>query len=176
MNMLLKAQTDDGEQLEADDPQVSYMISAWARMCKIIGPQFTAYLPVVMPPLLRAAQIKPEVALVDSDDQVDEDEGWEFVPLSDQQKFGVKTAGLEDKNTACQMLVCYARELKEGFAEYTEQVVRIMVPLLKFYFHDLIRSAAAESLPFLLESVKHKVSSMSYVDRPRSLNVNPLIN
>ena len=39
------------------------MISAWARMCKIIGPQFTAYLPVVMPPLLRAAQIKPEVSL-----------------------------------------------------------------------------------------------------------------
>ena len=55
------------------------------------------------------------------------------------------------------MLVCYARELKEGFSEYTEQVVKIMVPLLKFYFHDLIRSAAAESLPFLLESVKHKV-------------------
>jgi len=156
MNMLLKAQTDDGEEMEADDPQVSYMISAWARMCKIIGPQFTAYLPVVMPPLLRAAQIKPEIALVDSDEQVDEDEGWEYVPLSDQQKFGVKTAGLEDKNTACQMLVCYARELKEGFSEYTEQVVKIMVPLLKFYFHDLIRSAAAESLPFLLESVKHK--------------------
>jgi len=125
-------------------------------MCKILGSQFTAYLPVVMPPLLRAAQIKPEIALVDSDEQVDEDDGWEFVPLSDQQKFGVKTAGLEDKNTACQMLVCYARELKEGFAEYTEQVVKIMVPMLKFYFHDMIRSAAAESLPFLLESIKHK--------------------
>ena len=34
------------------------------------------------------------------------------------------------------MLVCYARELKEGFAEYAEEVVKIMVPLLKFYFHD----------------------------------------
>ena len=54
------------------------------------------------------------------------------------------------------MLVCYARELKEGFADYTEQVVKIMVPLLKFYFHDLIRSAAAEALPYLLESVKSK--------------------
>lgn len=171
MNMLLKAQTDDGQELEADDPQVSYMISAWARMCKIIGPQFTAYLPVVMPPLLRAAQIKPEVALVDSEEQVDEDDGWQFIPLSDQQKFGVNTAGLEDKNTACQMLVCYAKELKEGFAEYTEQVVNIMVPLLKFYFHDMIRSAAAESLPFLLESVKHKVCldntdiTISYLSR-----------
>jgi len=53
-----------------------------------------------------------------------------------QQSFGIKTAGLEEKSTACQMLVCYARELKEGFAEYTEQVVKIMVSHLKFYFHD----------------------------------------
>lgn len=73
-----------------------------------------------------------------------------------QQKFGIKTAGLEDKSTACQMLVCYARELKEGFAPYTEQVVKLMVPLLKFYFHDLVRTAAAESLPYLLECAKIK--------------------
>ena len=53
-----------------------------------------------------------------------------------QQHFGIKTAGLEEKATACQMLVCYARELKEGFASYTEEVVNIMVPMLKFYFHD----------------------------------------
>lgn len=36
--------------------------------------------------------------------------------------------------------VCYAKELKEGFVEYTEQVVKLMVPLLKFYFHDDILS------------------------------------
>ena len=54
------------------------------------------------------------------------------------------------------MLVCYARELKEGFAPYTEQVVKLMVPLLKFYFHDLVRTAAAESLPYLLECAKIK--------------------
>ena len=34
------------------------------------------------------------------------------------------------------MLVCYARELKEAFSEYTEEVVKLMVPLLKFYFND----------------------------------------
>lgn len=39
-----------------------------------------------------------------------------------QQKFGIKTAGLEDKCTAMQMLVVYARDLKEGFAEYAETV------------------------------------------------------
>jgi hypothetical protein len=34
---------------------------------------------------------------------------WQFVQLGEQQNFGIKTAGLEDKATACQMLVCYAR-------------------------------------------------------------------
>jgi importin-5 len=49
------------------------------------------------------------------------------------------------------MLVCYAKELKEGFAPYTEEVTKLMVPLFKFYFHDGVRSAAAESMPYLLE-------------------------
>ena len=52
------------------------------------------------------------------------------------------------------MLVCYARELKEHFVEYAEQTVRLMVPMLKFYFHDGVRAAAAESLPYLLECAK----------------------
>ena len=41
--------------------QVSYLISAWARMCKILGDEFEQYLPMVMPPVLKAASIKPEV-------------------------------------------------------------------------------------------------------------------
>ena len=47
--------------------QMSYMISAWARMCKIMGKEFEQYLPLVMGPVLKAAAIKPEVALLDSE-------------------------------------------------------------------------------------------------------------
>uniref|UniRef100_A0A3B5MRZ7 Uncharacterized protein n=1 Tax=Xiphophorus couchianus TaxID=32473 RepID=A0A3B5MRZ7_9TELE len=147
MQLLLKTQTDFND-LEDDDPQISYMISAWARMCKILGKEFQQYLPVVMGPLMKTASIKPEVALLDTQDMenISEEEGWEFVNLGDQQSFGIKTAGLEEKATACQMLVCYAKELKEGFVEYTEQVVKLMVPLLKV--------AAAESMPLLLECAR----------------------
>lgn len=112
------------------------MISAWARMCKILGKEFQQYLPVVMGPLMKTASIKPEVALLDSKhyihvsriydakaaaaavfehvclrlvaqdmENISEDDGWEFVNLGDQQSFGIKTAGLEEKATACQMLV-----------------------------------------------------------------------
>lgn len=54
------------------------------------------------------------------------------------------------------MLVTYARELKGGFADYVEQTAHLMVPMLKFYFHDGVRTAAAEALPELLEVAKVK--------------------
>lgn len=102
--------------------------------------------------------MKPEVALLDNEDMegVEGDLDWQFVSLGEQQNFGIKTAGLEDKASACEMLVCYARELKEGFADYAEEVVRLMVPMLKFYFHDGVRTAAAQSLPCLLECARIK--------------------
>lgn len=41
------------------------MIGAWARICKILGKAFKPYLPYVMPPVLKAAAIKPEIAVLD---------------------------------------------------------------------------------------------------------------
>lgn len=102
---------------------------------------------------MAAASLKPEVALLDNEDMTNmtDNSEWQFVPLGEQQNFGIRTSGLEDKASACEMLVCYARELKTGFAPYAEDVVKLMVPLLKFYFHDNVRIAAAQSMPSLLE-------------------------
>lgn len=156
MNMLLKTHAEGD--FPEDDPQTSYMISAWARICKILGKEFEQYLPVVMGHVLKTASMKPEVALLDNEEiqDIEGDVDWQFVNLGEQQNFGIRTSGLEDKASACEMLVCYARELKEGFAEYAEEVVRLMVPMLKFYFHDGVRTAAAESLPYLLDCAKIK--------------------
>ena len=66
MQLLLKTQTDSND-MDDDDPQISYMISAWARMCKLLGKNFQQYLPVVMGPLLKTASLKPEVALIDGE-------------------------------------------------------------------------------------------------------------
>ncbi|RNA44474.1 Importin-5, partial [Brachionus plicatilis] len=155
METLLKTQTNF-DNLEDEDPQISYMISSWARMCKILGKDFEKYLPVVMAPVLKTASFKPEIAVVDEEEvkEISDEEDWQFVTIGDQQSFGIKTTGLEEKATACSMLVCYAKELKEGFAQYTEEVTKLMVPLFKFYFHDGVRTAAAESMPHLLECAK----------------------
>lgn len=156
MKLLLETQTVGD--LPDDDPQTSYLISAWSRMCKILGKQFEQYLPLVMGPVMRTAAMKPEVAFLDNEEveDIEDDVDWSFINLGEQQNFAIRTAGMEDKASACEMLVCYARELKEGFADFAEEVVKLMVPMLKFYFHDGVRTAAAESLPYLLDCAKIK--------------------
>jgi len=97
-------------------------------------------------------KLYPSLVFVEDEvKEISDEEDWQFVTIGDQQSFGIKTTGLEEKATACSMLVCYAKELKEGFASYTEEVTKLMVPLFKFYFHDGVRSAAAEAMPHLLE-------------------------
>lgn len=50
---------------EEEDPEISYMISSWARMCKILGADFAQYLPHVMPNVMKAADFTPNINVVD---------------------------------------------------------------------------------------------------------------
>lgn len=126
MQQLVKTQQDTSSWSD-DDPQISYMISAWARICQILGDEFHQYLPMVMGPLMKAASFKPEVQLVDPDDvdENDNNDDWEYVNIGGGQSFGIATAGLEEKATACQMLVCYAKELGGKFEQYIEEVAQV---------------------------------------------------
>ncbi|XP_059462421.1 uncharacterized protein LOC132191425 [Corylus avellana] len=153
MDVLMSLQ---GSEMESDDPTTSYMLQAWARLCKCLGQDFLPYMNVVMPPLLQSAQLKPDVTITsaDSDADIDEDDdSIETITLGDK-RIGIKTSVLEEKATACNMLCCYADELKEGFFPWIEQVAPTLVPLLKFYFHEEVRKAAVSAMPELLRSAK----------------------
>ncbi|GJN23631.1 hypothetical protein PR202_gb11295 [Eleusine coracana subsp. coracana] len=147
-----------GSQMEADDPITSYMLQAWARLCKCLGQDFLPYMSVVMPPLLQSAQLKPDVSVTsagpEDENAESDDEGVETITLGDK-RIGIRTSLLEEKATACNMLCCYAEELSEGFFPWIDQVTTTLVPLLKFYFHEEVRKAAAVSaMPELLRSAK----------------------
>lgn len=103
MELLLKTHTE-GE-LADDDPQTSYLISAWARMCKILGKQFEQYLPLVMGPVMRTAALKPNVTMLDNDEieDIENDADWSYINLGEQQNFAIRTAGMDDKACACEM-------------------------------------------------------------------------
>lgn len=56
----------------------------------------------------------------------------ETITLGDK-RIGIKTSVLEEKATACNMLCCYADELKEGFFPWIDQVC-----FLKLYLCTLL--------------------------------------
>eukprot|EP00871_Galdieria_phlegrea_P002659 jgi/Galph1/3394/GphlegSOOS_G2049.1 len=158
MDMLVR--THSGE-LAPDDPQAAYLMQAYARICRCLREAFVPYLPYVMPALLAAAKVKPDIEVTDAleDDGDDaEDEDFDTFRVGDK-RIGIKTSILEDKATACGMIACFASELRGYFYDYVEQVAKLMVPLLKFLFHEDVRSAAADCLPDLLRAVSDKYHS-----------------
>ena len=145
------AEAGEGGQTDSDDPTTGYMLQAHARICKTLGEEFVPYLPYVMPGLLKSAGIKPDVTVRDSNDEDDdeEDDDVETIDLGDK-KISINTAVVEEKATACSMVLCYVEELHEHFYPYIETVAELMMPLIKFFFHDEVRKAAAQTLPELL--------------------------
>jgi len=150
MELMLRTQST---KLESDDPQVSFLLQAWARVCRCLGKDFVPFLGHVMPPLLHSAKISPDVTVTDlgADHEGQEQEGWDFIPVGDK-RIGINTSALEEKSTACNMLFCYASELEEGFFPYVDEVSKLLVPLMRFYYHDGVRSAAISTMPHLLNS------------------------
>lgn len=69
------------------------MISAWARICKLLGRDFESYLPVVMPQVLRSACVKPEICILDNDeaDDVESDVDWQVVKLGEDRNYAIRT-------------------------------------------------------------------------------------
>jgi hypothetical protein len=143
--------------VDADDPQSQYLLHCWGRMCRVLGRDFVPYLPGVMPPLLTVAAAKADIQLLDDEDQieqVEQDDGWELVPLKGKI-IGIKTSALEDKNTAIELITIYAQILEENFEPYVmETMEKIAVPGLAFFFHDPVRVSAAKLIPQLLNSYK----------------------
>uniref|UniRef100_A0A6U4TJI8 TOG domain-containing protein n=1 Tax=Hemiselmis andersenii TaxID=464988 RepID=A0A6U4TJI8_HEMAN len=143
--------------MDPDDPQASYLLQAWGRLAKALGHDFIPYLSVVMPPLLKSADVKPDVQIAEDDDEDNEEEGIATVIVQGEdgessKKMAIKTSALEEKATACNMLVCYFAELQEGMFPYVEGVAKIMVPLLSFLYSEDVRTAAAALMPELAKS------------------------
>lgn len=138
-----------------DDPQAFYVMQAYARICRCLKGDFIKYLPHVMPGLIKAAEQKPDIQVLDADDDDDDEDGDGFETLRiGDKRVGIRTSVLEDKATACTMIACFIAELRGGFYSYVQQVTQLMVPLLKFFYHDECRTAAAGCLPDLFRCVK----------------------
>lgn len=139
---------------DPDDPQSQYLLHCWGRMCRVLGMDFLPFLSAVMPPLLALASAKADIQLLENDEDIDQDEGWELVPLKGKV-IGIKTQTLEDKNTAIELITIYAQILEKEFASYVQDIMsKIALPGLAFFFHDPVRVSSAKLIPALLNSYK----------------------
>ncbi|THG94123.1 hypothetical protein EW026_g7284 [Hermanssonia centrifuga] len=140
-----------------------YLIATWAKVCQALGPEFEPYLPVVMPPLLLAASAKADLSVFDEADPSITRDGWETISM-DGQQIGIKTSSIEEKCQAFETLVIYCSTLGPRFAPYLPQSLELVLPSLRFYFHDGAgtyvtimwkeqwHSYAADGLRFILAS------------------------
>ena len=152
---------------DEDDPQESYLLHCWGRMCRVLGQDFVPYLPAVMPPLMKLAQAKADIQLLDDEENVariEQEEGWELVPLKGKY-IGIKTSTLDDKFMAVELITVYAQNLGAGFAPYVLEIMeKVAISGLAFFFHDPVRVASAKAVPQLLGSFKaaHGIQSQEY--------------
>ncbi|CCM06072.1 uncharacterized protein FIBRA_08319 [Fibroporia radiculosa] len=130
-----------------------YLMSTWAKVCQAMGPEFEPYLPVVMPPLLLAASAKADVSIYDDDGEPDDKDGWETISM-DGQQVGIKTSGLEEKCQAFETLVIYCSTLGVRFVPYLTQSLELVLPCLRFFFHEGVREACAMLTPMLISCGK----------------------
>jgi hypothetical protein len=154
--------------VDEDDPQESYLLHCWGRMCRVLGQDFVPYLETVMPPLMKLAQAKADIQLLDDEEnvaQIEQEEGWELVPLKGKY-IGIKTSTLDDKFMAIELITVYAQNLEAGFAPYVINIMeKVAIPGLAFFFHDPVRVASAKAVPQLLNSFKvaYGVGSQEYL-------------
>ena len=162
IELLIKIQ--GGPHDPSDTLLANYLIATWAKICQAMGPDFEPYLPVVMPPLLNAANAKADVSVYEEDDEngYEEREGWETISM-DGKIVGIRTSTIEEKCQAFETLLIYAATLDARFAPYLTQALELALPALKFYFHEGVREAACRLIPTLFSCGKHSSTLTSQI-------------
>jgi len=61
---------------------------------------------------------------------------------------------LEEKSAACNRLLCFASEMKDGFFPWVQEVAQLMQPLMEYSCHDGVRIAAISIVPHLINCAK----------------------
>eukprot|EP01012_Entosiphon_sulcatum_P061647 TRINITY_DN8735_c0_g1_i1.p1 TRINITY_DN8735_c0_g1~~TRINITY_DN8735_c0_g1_i1.p1 ORF type:complete len:1062 (+),score=149.34 TRINITY_DN8735_c0_g1_i1:26-3211(+) len=134
------------EQLTDDDPQTNYIHRTRARIAAVIGEDFAAYLPSVLPPLLNtiSAERGVEVQSGNADEAPDEPEdGTELVVVSrkghEDQVICLHTAVLEERAAACVTLLTYLSDLGPLLAPHAVEILSVVGPLCRFPYSLRIR-------------------------------------
>ncbi|OQS07098.1 importin [Thraustotheca clavata] len=160
MDMLLKHHElhmqEDGASVENQ-----YLSQACVRIGSVLKQDFVPYLPVLVPRLIQQALTPPDIVitdLVDEEAQVDDDlgDGVEQVIVDvrgqGKKRVQIQTSSLDEKLLGINMLYQCAMDLEGAFLPYIDQVLSILIPLLKFEYMESVRLVTGFTLAKLLHA------------------------
>ena len=139
-------------QLGPNDPQVSYLLSAWQRLCVALKSDFSTYLPHVVPGLLAMAAVTAAGSIDSSPADTLDLEAM----LKDEKKgkVSVSTSDTEDKVVALETLLTIVESMKGDYFPFVEKTIHLVLPLVNYTINEDIRAAAAGILAALLTTVR----------------------
>jgi hypothetical protein len=143
--------------MEADDPLRDFIVETWMRLSTCLGEDFIPYLRFVVPPLIQTASMEAQISVGDGSivtpGEEEEQPGWDVLDVGDQ-RVKIHTTALEEKSSACNKLLCFATEMKDGFFPWVEEVSQLMHPLMDYNYHDGVKVAAIQIVPHLINCAK----------------------
>lgn len=108
--------------LEEKDPQRSYLLSAWQRICLKMKGDFAPYLAQILPSILQMASLKPEMGVGSEGATAELTDVLNEIKPDDGKKLNLMNDDIEEKDSAIQMLIVFVEELGAGCAQYIEQI------------------------------------------------------
>jgi len=135
-------------QLTSDDPQITYLLTAWQRLCITLKEEFAVYLPQVVPGLLGLAT--PQTSSQESAPSVD----FESLLQAGPKRLTVTNSDLEDKVVALETVLTIVDTMKGSYLPYVQSTTDLVLPLVHYSLNEDVRGMAAGILGALVAVVR----------------------
>jgi hypothetical protein len=153
--------TLEGE-MDADDPQKSFIEEAISRVCRTMKKDFAPFLPKLLDMSLKVLSVKPEFTVNPDDDDDDDDQTLTF--LGDGTCVGLKTSQINDLQTHLNMVYVFVEVLGPVFFDYVQPTANVLKDMLDFPFDTEIREVAISTWSEMMKCTKEGLEQRGSAD------------
>ena len=147
--------------VEDIDPQKTYLLLGWERICQILGQDFVPFLEEIVPSILSLIEniIQEETTKKDGSNE-DKEKAEVMNSLEEGARdkrelfHQVNTAHSEEIHISVDLLKVFALELKEGYIPYVERTSELLTYLLDKSSNEDVRTAVADCLASMIGVIK----------------------
>ena len=133
IQQMIKIQSQDIT-YEDSDPQKSYLLAGYQRLCKILGERLVPFLPEIIPGLIKMASTQ--------------------VSAGEIKSLGVRSYEKEEGEIAIQMLDVFILHLEVHLTPYIRDIFSLIVCLMENSIDEETKLVAADCLPSLVRIAK----------------------